>query len=185
MAKRDLIRNIILLIIGILGFIALKIWVFEIHQVKGTEANHFLEQGQRVLVMKTQKPKYGDFVLYQVNGEEHIGRVVAKAGDAVTFMDDVFYLNNQTKSEDYLASAREKYLASPQNIGYFTHDFTLSSLPQASSDRVLKNHYLILNDNRQDTKDSREYGVIAKKQVRGVIDFRLTPLDKFGFIENK
>ena len=185
MAKRDLIRNVILLLVGVVVLIALRIWVFDMYQIKSTQANHFLHEGDRILVQKNDIPKRGDFVLYQVKGVDYVGRVIAKAGDTAVYMDDVLYLNHQTMAENYLAKDKEKYLSSPQNTGYFTHDFTLASLPQAQSDKVASQHYLVLNDNRQDTQDSRQFGLISQKQIRGVLHFRLTPLEHFGFIETK
>ena len=43
--------------------------------------------------------------------------------------------------------------------------------------------YLVLNDNRGDTEDSREFGYIHKNQIEGVVNLRLYPLNKFGFIK--
>ncbi|HHK0080224.1 TPA: signal peptidase I, partial [Streptococcus pyogenes] len=45
--------------------------------------------------------------------------------------------------------------------------------------------YLLLNDNRQNKNDSREFGLIDKSQIKGVITFKILPLDQFGFIENE
>ena len=185
MAKRDLIRNIILVLLGVAIIVALRIWVFDTYQIKASDANQFLKEKDLVLLQKNTQPKRGEFVLYQVEGVDHVGRVIAQPGDTAIYMDDVLYLNNQTMTEDYLAKNKEKYLASPQNTGYFTHDFSVASLPQAQSDKVAKGTYLILNDNRQDTQDSRQFGLIQQGQIRGVIHFRLTPLESFGFIETK
>ena len=100
-------------------------------------------------------------------------------------MDDVLYLNNKIQTENYLSTLKEKYLATPGNSGYFTHDFSIETLTNSVSRTVSKDSYLILNDNRQNTKDSREFGLISSKQIKGVISFRISPLEKFGFIETK
>ena len=71
------------------------------------------------------------------------------------------------------------------NSGYFTHDFSLQTLTDSKTRKIPKDSYLILNDNRQNTRDSREFGLISSKQIQGVISFRISPLKKFGFIENK
>lgn len=185
MAKRDLLRNIILLLLVVCVFIGLRIWVFDLYKIKNQDANHYLKTGDYILAMKNELPKYGEFVLYEVNGKDHVGRIIATENDKVTYMDDVLYLNDKIKTEDYLLNYKEKYQASLQNGGYFTHDFTIATLPKVKSDKVTKNSYLILNDNRKDTSDSRSFGLVSQKQIRGVIHFRLFPLNKFGFIENK
>ncbi len=42
-------------------------------------------------------------ILYcEVDGKEYVGRVVGLGNDSVVYMDDVLYLNNKIKSEDYL-----------------------------------------------------------------------------------
>ena len=58
-------------------------------------------------------------------------------------------------------------------------------LTGSDTKKISKDSYLILNDNRQDTKDSREFGLISSNQIKGVISFRIAPLKKFGFIETK
>jgi len=51
--------------------------------------------------------------------------------------------------------------------------------------KVPSNSYLVLNDDRNNTKDSREFGYIQVDQIEGVVDFRLYPLNKFGFIKEE
>ena len=58
-------------------------------------------------------------------------------------------------------------------------------LKGAESDTIPEKSFLILNDRRENTKDSREFGLIKKNQIKGVVEFRISPLDKFGFVETK
>ncbi|MDU5407797.1 MAG: signal peptidase I, partial [Streptococcus agalactiae] len=46
---------------------------------------------------------------------------------------------------------------------------------------VPKGSYLVLNDNRQNKNDSRKFGLIKEKDIRGVITFKVYPLSEFGF----
>lgn len=185
MAKREFIQNLLLLLAGLGIILALDFWVFDSYQIGPQDANHYLFNGDQVLVTKNAKIKAGDFVLYQADGQDHIGRVIADQGDQVTYMDDLLYINNKIVDESYLNSMKDKYQSGAQNTGYFTGDFTLETLPHAESNTVSKNSYLILNDDRQDLKDSRTYGLIKSKDIRGVVDFRFLPLNRFGFVEGK
>ena len=45
-----------------------------------------------------------------------------------------------------------------------------------------KGYYLVLNDDRQNTNDSRSFGLIKESQIRGVVTFKVLPLNQFGFI---
>ena len=71
---------------------------------------------------------------------------------------------------------REKYLASAGSSGYYTHDFYYGFKRTPKSDKITKDSYLILNDRRENTKDSREFGLIKASQIKGVVEFRLSPL---------
>ena len=185
MVKRDLIRNILILM-GVIFILALlRLFVFTPYTIKTEDANHYLAKGDLVLATKQDKIQREEFVLYEVKGKEYVGRVIAKENDSVIYMDNVLYLNNKIQTENYLAPLKEKYLATPGSTGYFTHDFTLSMLTGSDTKKISKDSYLILNDNRQDTKDSREFGLISSNQIKGVISFRIAPLKKFGFIETK
>ena len=185
MVKRDLIRNLLILVIAIFIFVALRLLVFTPYTIKSQDSNHYLAENDFVLAIRGEKIQREDFVLYEVDGKEYVGRVIAKENDSFIYMDDVLYLNNKIKTENYLSSLKEKYLARPGNSGYFTHDFSLQTLTDSKTRKIPKDSYLILNDNRQNTRDSREFGLISSKQIQGVISFRISPLNKFGFIENK
>ena len=63
--------------------------------------------------------------------------------------------------------------------------YTSSELKGTKAGRVPSDTYLVLNDNRGDTEDSREFGYIHKNQIEGVVNLRLYPLNKFGFIKVK
>lgn len=185
MVKRDLIRNIILIVIACLIILSLRLFVWIPYQVKAGDANLILHQGDQVLAMQLQKPKRGDLVLYQADGENHIGRIVGQEKDYVASMDNVLYVNHQAQSEDYLKALKEKYLAkTDQNTGYFTNDFTLETLTKSNLSAIPSNEFLILNDNRRDKNDSRTYGLIKANQIEGVVTFRLSPLSQFGFIDS-
>ena len=176
MVKRDLIRNLLILVIAIFIFVALRLLVFTPYTIKSQDSNHYLAENDFVLAIRGEKIQREDFVLYEVDGKEYVGRVIAKGNDAFIYMDDVLYLNNKIKTENYLSSLKEKYLATPGNSGYFTHDFSLQTLTDSKTRKIPKDSYLILNDNRQNTRDSREFGLITSKQIQGVISFRISPL---------
>lgn len=185
MVKRDLIRNIIILSVIVVIIACLRIFIFTPYGITAKDANHFLKDRDIVIANKNKKIKRDDFVLYEVDGKEYVGRVVGLGNDSVVYMDDVLYLNNKIKSEDYLTKDKEKYLAKATNTGYFTHDFTIQTLTKSNTNIIPAKSYLILNDNRQNMEDSRKFGLIAEKQIKGVISFRVLPLDQFGFIKMK
>ena len=185
MVKRDLIRNVIFLSVIAITIVCLRIFIFTPYSITTKDANHFLQEKDVVIANKNEQIKRDDFVLYEVKGEKHVGRIIGVGNDSVVYMDDVLYLNNKIKSEDYLTKDKEKYLAKANNTGYFTHDFTIQTLTKSNTNKIPMQSYLILNDNRQNMEDSRKFGLISKKQIKGVISFRVLPLQEFGFIKTK
>lgn len=182
MVKRDLYRHIGFILLVILALFVVNRWFLTVYRVTSQDENSFIKENQLVLVAKKSQPTYQQFVLYRVEGKDYVGRVIAKAGDAVTYMDDVFYLNHEVKEEPYLIEMRQESQAVISGE-YFTHDFDLASITTGELSEVPDESFLILNDNRLNTKDSREFGLIKSSQIKGVLTFRISPLSQFGFIK--
>lgn len=58
MVKRDLIRNIILIVIALLVFFLLRIFVFSTFKVHEDASNAYLKNGDVVLVNRNKEPQY-------------------------------------------------------------------------------------------------------------------------------
>ena len=99
-------------------------------------------------------------------------------------MDDVFYLNGVATAEPYLDKMKTKHLAAPSG-DYFTNDFFSRELKGTKAGKVPSHSYLVLNDDRNNTKDSREFGYIQADQIEGVVDFRLYPLNNLVLLKKK
>ncbi|MBF0776942.1 signal peptidase I [Streptococcus azizii] len=168
MVKRELIHRMIILVLLAVGVIALRIWVFEPVTITKQMANHYLKENDVIIAVKGKELEYGDFVLYQVDGTEHVGRVIAKGGDSVTYMDDVLYRNNEIVEETYLSK-------SANHQDYYTEDIIVPQLE--------KKNYWILNDIRTNLEDSRTLGLISSQQVIGRLTFRVSPISEFGFVD--
>ncbi|MBM7641810.1 signal peptidase I [Streptococcus loxodontisalivarius] len=184
MVKRDLIRNIILIVIAILAFILLRMFIFSSFRVHEDASNTFLQKNDIVVVNKNVTPAYKDFIVYEVDGIFYISRVIGTPGDTVTVMDDILYINDVVQDESYIEEEKADYQTS-NNQQVFTSDLSVSTVSSGKYTSVPDGTYLVLNDDRQNTNDSRKFGLIKKSQIRGVINFRLYPLDKFGFFDSE
>ena len=183
MPRRDLIRNVIIVGVLVLALILLRIFVFHPFSINDKMANASVKNGDLVVATRNAQVDRSDLVLYKVGGKDYLGRVIAKENDEVSYVDDVLYLNGQATPEPYLNKMLNKHLAAPTSNGYYTDDFFLSELKGTKAGRVPSDTFLVLNDNRGDTEDSREFGYIHKNQIEGVVNLRLYPLNKFGFIK--
>lgn len=182
MVKRDFIRNIIIALIAILAIFLLRIFVFSTFKVHEDAANSYLSNGDIVVVNRNRTPRYKDFIVYEVDGTFYISRVIATAGESATVMDDILYIDNEVQKEPYISQIKSEYLSTSDNQQAFTSDFSVNTITNDKYSDVPKGSYLVLNDDRQNTNDSRTFGLIKESQIRGVVTFKLLPLSKFGFI---
>lgn len=183
MVKRDLIRNIILALIAILTLVLLRYFVFSTFKVHEDAKNSYLDSGDVVVVNRNQPPKYKDFIVYKVKDIYYISRVIATEGEQARVIDDVLYVDNVYKDEPYIENLKTAYLSTSDTQTAFTSDFSLETITNNKYTTIPKGYYLVLNDNRQNTNDSRKFGLIKKNQIQGVVTFKLFPLNQFGFIK--
>ncbi|PZO95301.1 signal peptidase I [Streptococcus halichoeri] len=183
MVKRDFIRNILLALLVIIILILLRIFVFSCYRVKQDTANSYLHKGDLIVLKRTIEPKYKDFVVYKFHKKTYISRVIATEGEAVTYMDDIFYLNGKVENQAYINAMKHKYLSTAPMGSLYTDDFTIDTLTRGKAQKIPKDYFLVLNDNRLNRKDSRSFGLIKRSQIKGVATFRVLPLSNFGFIE--
>ncbi|MBM7637022.1 signal peptidase I [Streptococcus saliviloxodontae] len=184
MVKRDLIRNFIIVAIAILAFVLLRLFIFSSFRVHEDASNTFLKKNDVVVVNKNVTPKFKDFIVYEVDGVFYISRVIGLPGEDVTVMDDILYINNVIQDEPYIDEEKASY-QSENNQQVFTSDLSVKTLSSGKYTTVPKGKYLVLNDDRQNENDSRRFGLIKRSQIRGVINFRLYPLNKFGFFDSE
>ncbi len=78
-----------------------------------------------------------------------------------------------------------KHLAAPTSNGYYTDDFFLSELKGTKAGRVPSDTYLVLNGNRGIMIICVSLVISITNQIEGVVNLRLYPLNKFGFIKGE
>lgn len=183
MVKRDFIRNILIALIIVVVVILLRIFVFSTYKVTDSSANTYLQAGDLITIKKNITPKYKDFVVYNMDGKKYMSRVVASEGEKVTYMDDIFYLNDRIEPQTYIEKEKKDYLSTAAMGSLYTDDFNITTITGGKTDTIPQNKYLVLNDNRLNKDDSRTFGLIDKSKIKGIVTFRVLPLDKFGFIE--
>ena len=144
----------------------------------------------------TSLPKRGDILIFTPPeaGQEslYIKRVVGLPGDRIRFEDKQFFLNDQkvlkqelTGSErDEILNHRgfdpeERYNANKLHLYRETlpsegakpyvilEDDSFEGTRMAQELVVPENHFFVLGDNRDDTRDSRTFGVISFNSIRG------------------
>ena len=130
-------------------------FVIGLSRVSGNSMYPTLKNGDVVLFVRFDKDyDRGDILSVRLpNGEYYIKRVVAVAGDEVDIHDGKLYLNGEALSEAYANG--NTFAAEDANVSYPL--------------KVKEGMVFALGDNREVSKDSRNYGAFSVSQSRGTI----------------
>lgn len=167
---REFIIDFVKLIVVIIVILFLMIYVVSVTQVVGSSMSSTLESGD-VLILNKFKYRFmdverGDIISLEYADTKYlIKRVIGMPGDTVSIKDNTLYINGEIYIENYL------------DEGLVYDDFELSSL---GFNRIPEDMYLVLGDNREDSLDSREIGLINKDEIIGKVSFRIWPLNKLA-----
>lgn len=121
-----------------------------------------LKNGDYVITKKIQKIQRNQIVIFNFQNSLMIKRVVGIAGDHILIKEGQVYLNQSTISNDYLEGLPESNYT----------DFHNLTIPD-------NNLYLLGDNRRQSSKDSRELGSIKHESVSEIVLIRIWPLKFF------
>lgn len=126
-----------------------------------------LKNGQ-ILILNKFVNNYKRFNIVVINyqDEKIIKRIIGIPGDYIKYDNNELYINNKKVKENFNHSE--------------TFDFKLEALNGIKI--IPDDYYLVLGDNRLKSYDSREIGLISKKDIEGTTTIRLYPINKFGKI---
>ncbi len=131
-------------------------------RVDGDSMNKTFKNGDILILYKLSKIKRFDVIVLheEKDNEKIIKRVIGMPGDTVAIKDGEIYINDEKIDDEYAYGMTSDY-----------ERITLKS-----------DEYFILGDNRLISKDSRYFGPIKEKEIKGKVVFRIFPFSKFGKI---
>lgn len=171
-----LCRDIVLIIAV---FILLGVFVAQPVVVEGTSMEPQLHDGERLLVNKLIYYKFqsvswghlerGDVVVFWFPNEpekSYVKRVIGLPGENVEVRNGVVYINGTELHEPYLEESLNQVR------------------PTFQSKKVEKHYYYLMGDNRDNSSDSRYWGLVPEKYIYGKAFFRYWQPTHIGFIEH-
>ena len=164
-------------LIVIAAIAALRLWVVETAIVAGDSMRNTLQDGDHVLISKLLQVSRFDIVVLndpEVGGVD-IKRVVAAPGDTISMVPYTVQTGGGTA-----VYGSQLYLNSIPYTEPYATSVIPRSLPPA---KIAKDAYFVLGDNRDDSTDSRRYGALNAKRVRGVALAVVYPLNRFRILD--
>ena len=171
-----LIRDIFLIVVI---FILFGVFAVQPVVVEGTSMLPQLNDGERLLVNKLVYYKIqsvswghlerGDIVVFWFPKEpdkSYVKRVIGLPGEMVEVRNGRVIIDGQELKEDYLD---------------LEHNQSLPSFPPK---RVEEHYYFVMGDNRDNSSDSRYWGLVPEKYIYGKAFFRYWKPSNMGFLEH-
>jgi signal peptidase I len=101
---------------------------------------------------RVRDPKRKDVIVFKhpTEGKDYIKRCIGLPGDVVEMRNDVVYINGEPLDEPY--KKLDSYIGQMSNYGPV---------------KVPEGHLFMLGDNRHNSKDSRSWGMLDEKYLKG------------------
>ncbi len=139
---------------------------FQVARVEGLSMAPTLQDQDRLIVNKLiyrlSSPRRNDIVMlyYPANPDKSfVKRVVAEEGDTIRIVDGRVYVNDIPIDDSYVP---EEY-RSHDNLGPLV---------------IPEGYYFVMGDHRNNSSDSRHWGMVPKKYIIGKVQVRWWPVPK-------
>lgn len=163
--SREVSQWCISIIIAVAIALVLHNYVFQIVRVKGASMEPTLHTGERMVITRFTylftEPHRHDVVVthYPDDNQSYVKRIIATGGETLQILDGNVYIDGVVLDEPYI---KEAVLA----------DYESTVVPEGK--------YIVLGDNRNNSRDSRAYGVgpIDKSMIVGKVQLVIWPMNK-------
>lgn len=161
-------------IIAILIVIPIRMFVAQPFIVSGASMDNTFHSGEYLIVDQVsyyfEKPSRGDVIVFRYPKDPSkffIKRVIGIPGDSLSIENTVVTITNEENSEGFVLD--EPYVKSMQPATAFTE--TLG-----------EREYFVMGDNRDQSSDSRSWGVLQEERIVGRALVRLFPPSELDYL---
>jgi len=156
--------------------VVLYLFLFTPHEVAGRSMFPTYKNGEYLIankiIYKLGEPGVGDVIIFKYSPtQDFIKRIIAVEGDTVSIQDGHYAVNGKLIDEsDYLADTVVT------SGGAFLAEGQVITVPAGD--------VFVSGDNRPHSSDSRAFGPIAVKDIKGKVWVVYFPFNEFRFISN-
>lgn len=129
-------------------------FIFGITPMKNNDMSPRISAGDLMLYYRLETSYISqDVIVFEKNGEQYTGRIVARGGDSVEITEDA-----QLKVNDSLVLENDIYYQTPQYEDGTEYPVNLGL-----------DQYFVLGDYREGAKDSRYFGPVETDEIKGKV----------------
>ncbi len=162
-------------IIAFLVIVFILTFVISFHPIAGNSMSPTLEEGQVAAVSRfayaITKVGRNDVIVLTKDKKSYVKRVVGLPGEKVYYLDNILFINDEPYKETFLGEDVK------------TNNFLFEDVcsKEDCPDGVIPLHYyLVLGDNREQSEDSRNFGLVSDSEIKGKVMIKIWPVGQFG-----
>lgn len=156
-------------------------FAFRIQLVSGPSMENSFYDGDRVISIYDNNIRRGDVVIANLdtnknkNADEDeyiIKRVIGVPGDIITYTREGLFINNKYVSESYINQL-------PSSINQFDKQFVIykDNGVEEYHTVIPEGYYFLMGDNRNNSNDSRKFGLFSDEDIVSIVVIRVSGLD--------
>ena len=163
-----------IVLIALVAFLIIQFFFIEKAIVDGSSMEPNLHNNEVILVNKVaylcSEPDRGDVIIFKPpavypTDKDLIKRVIGLSGEIVEIKEGIIYIHQA--DGNVLTFDEHEYIDSP-SVSYYI------------SDVIPEDSYFVLGDNRNNSTDSRVFGMVSRSDIDGKAWFIISPLSEWG-----
>ncbi|MEI5994264.1 hypothetical protein A5880_001822 [Enterococcus sp. 4G2_DIV0659] len=173
-------RNSVVLLLVFIFFIIVQM-KFLAHKVDGVSMEPTFHNKDYVLLKKTKKIQRYEIVTFQPKEDKsssYIKRVIGMPGDYIWIDGNNLFLAYKDSTQQSVEIPKKIENMSDGMIKMTVSNEAASEL--ARYKKIPKGYYFVQGDNRNNSNDSRNFGLVKDEQIEGTFVFRYFPFHKMG-----
>lgn len=181
--SRDFFEWIKIFVVAFIIALFVRTFIYSPIIVDGRSMQPTLYDRDQMIVNKFiyyfKEPERFDIVIFHASDDkDFIKRVIGLPGEHIKVENNVLYVDGKEVPQPFLEQNDGDEVVYP----IITSDFTLENLP-GNYDVIPEGHVLVLGDNRNDSTDSRDLGLIPIDRIVGKTNLIYWPPNRIQIIK--